>query len=92
MNTHNFTNVSISIDEANRTGCRIVAYRPYIHPKGENILMDIRHGDPIPPGIILARTRLYLSRITTEEIRLKHFVERFDISLHFHHFFFFYWI
>ena len=58
MNTDNFTNVSKLIDEAKRTGCRIVAYRPSTHPKGEKILMDIRYGDPIPPGIILGKDTL----------------------------------
>jgi len=31
---------------------------PSNHPKGEKILMDIRYGDPIPPGIILGKDRL----------------------------------
>jgi hypothetical protein len=60
MNTDNFTNVSISIDEANRTGCKIVANRPPSHPKGEKTLMDIRYGDPIPPDIILSKDTLIL--------------------------------
>ena len=30
----NYTNVSKLTDEAKRTGCRIVAYRPSTHPKG----------------------------------------------------------
>ena len=42
-----------------------------------------------PLASFLERTRSYLSRITTEEIRLKPFGERVTISLHFHHFFFF---
>ena len=58
MNTDNFTNVSKLIDEAKRTGCRIVAYRPPSHPKGEKIIMDIRYGDPIPPGIIFGKDTL----------------------------------
>ena len=55
MNTDNFTNVSKIIDEAKRTGCRIVAYRPSTHPEGEKILMDIRHGDPIPQVSIIGK-------------------------------------
>jgi hypothetical protein len=58
MNTDNFTNVSRLIDEAKRTGYRIVAYRPSTHLKGEKILMDIRYGDAIPSGIILGKDTL----------------------------------
>jgi hypothetical protein len=58
MSTVNFTNVSKLTDEAKRTGCRIIAYRPPSHPKGEKILMNIRYGDPIPPGIILGKDTL----------------------------------
>jgi hypothetical protein len=58
MNTDDFTYVSKLTDEAKRTGCRIIAYRPPSHPKGEKILMNIRYGDPIPPGIILGKDTL----------------------------------
>jgi len=58
MNTDNFTNVSKLMDEAKRTGCRIVAYRPATHSKGEKIYVDIRYGDPIPPGVILGKGTL----------------------------------
>ena len=64
------------MDDTKRTGCRIVAYRPPTHPKGENILMDIPYCDPIPSGVILGKTHSYLSGITGEDIGLKNRVEQ----------------
>ena len=58
MNNVDFTNLSKLLDEAKRTGRRIIAYRSPSHPKGGKILMDIRYGDPIPPGIILGKGTL----------------------------------
>ncbi len=58
MTTENLSNVSKFFDEAKRTGCRIIAYRPPSHPKGEKIIMDIRYGEPIPSGVILGKDRL----------------------------------
>ena len=60
MSTENFSNVSKLIDEAKRTGYRTIAYRPSTHPKGEKILMDIRYGNPIPPGVILGKDTLII--------------------------------
>ena len=61
MNTDNFTNVSKLMDDAKRTGYRTIAYRPSTHPKGEKIIMDIRYGNPIPPGVILGKdTRIFI--------------------------------
>ena len=55
MTTDNFAKLSKLIDEAKETGCRLVAYRPPSHPKGEKMLMNIRYGDPIPSGVILGK-------------------------------------
>ncbi len=60
MTTDKFKNESKLTDETIRTGRRLIAYRPPSHPKGEKILMDIRYGDPIPPGVILSKDTLIL--------------------------------
>ena len=62
-NIDNFINVSKIIDSAKSASYRIIAYRPPSHPKGEKILMDIRYGDPIPPGVILGRGTLIFIKI-----------------------------